>query len=60
VLALTKFPVQVDETGTMLDETAFVGQYDKVWNSSTINAVLSQDPEKVRTGDHFVIGCGEV
>jgi hypothetical protein len=75
VLGLTHFPVQVGEDKaylqsdgsftphhmTLLDEEPFGRQYDAVWSSHTIRAVLDQNPDLVgQVGDQFVIGCGEV
>jgi hypothetical protein len=75
VTKMTHFPVQVGEVraylksdGTfarhnmaLLDESSFGRQYDAVWNSQTIKAVLDQSPDLVgQVGDLFVIGCGEV
>jgi hypothetical protein len=75
VTKMTHFPVQVGEVRaylksdgtfarhnmTLLDEASFGRQYDAVWNSETIKAVLDQSPDLVgQVGDLFVIGCGEV
>jgi hypothetical protein len=63
ITRLTRFPVQIDELGTMLDEESFARDYDKIWDPHTVKAVLDEDP------NHFVfasgalsasIGCGEV
>jgi hypothetical protein len=60
VIGVTKFPVQVGETGTMLEKSAYVNDYEKVWNAEIVRAVLSETPDHFSSGDQFIVACGEV
>lgn len=60
VMGAIRFPVQVNESGTVLERPAFVHDYDKVWNTETVQAVLKEAPDHFASGDHFIVGCGEV
>jgi len=60
VVAMTRFPVQLGEAGTMLDRPALTNVYEKVWTIKAANAVLNQAPDQLSRGRHVFVGCGEV
>jgi hypothetical protein len=60
LIAITQFPIQVQGTGMMPDASAFLGEYDKIWRSEVVKAVLDENPDHFGSGHRFTIGCGEV
>lgn len=60
VIGAIRFPVQVSESGRLLERPAFVRDYDKVWSTESMQAVLKEAPDHFDSGDHFVVGCGEI
>ncbi len=58
IIAATRFPVQIEDT--MMDESTFTNNYDKVWNPESVKVAMNEVPGQFITGNKFIIGCGEV